>query len=502
MPVPVQPQAAASAATAVVPNAAPGSRIAAMLERNVFMLCVLAMLGLFQTQLARFAVIGDTWYGLVSGRLIVHSGLPERDSLTVLTLGRTWVDQQWLAHLALYAMWRGGGFALTSLAVVLMYGGAFVVTAAGARRLGASDRSVALVLAVCFFAGLPNSGLRAQIFAYPLFALVLVLLLADARQPSRRVYLVLPLLVLWANVHGSAVLGAALVALRGLTIAFTALRQRAAWRAWAPRAATLVFVPWLCMLASPYGLDVAGYYRSVLDNSTLARSVGEWGPSTLRGQPYFFALLLAGLWLGTRWSKPLTPFAQLALWFCGIAGLLALRNQVWFALAATAVLPASLDGAWRPANAPRRRGLNLALALTALAVLTVVVARAAAHHSAWYADDFPAGAHTAVAGAARTPNVRILATERYADWLLFEEPQLAGRLAYDARLELLTAQQLRDVVDFRYQKGVSWQRLARGYRVLVLDPDDDRNVVRFYAHLPGTAVLYRDKKVVVLERPR
>ena len=44
------------------------------------------------------------------------------------------------------------------------------------------------------------------------------LLAADSRKPSPRVYWCLPILVLWANLHGTASLGAMLVALRGVTL--------------------------------------------------------------------------------------------------------------------------------------------------------------------------------------------------------------------------------------------------------------------------------------------
>ena len=58
-----------------------------------------------------------------------------------------------------------------------------------------------------------------------------------------------------------------------------------------------MIAPWACVLARPYGFDLPGYYRSVLDNPTLAHSVSEWGPSTLRGQPLFFAP-------PARWNRP------------------------------------------------------------------------------------------------------------------------------------------------------------------------------------------------------
>ena len=52
---------------------------------------------------------------------------------------------------------------------------------------------------------------RAQSLALVLFVSLVWLLVADARRQSRRVFLSLPLLVIWANVHGTAITGASLV---------------------------------------------------------------------------------------------------------------------------------------------------------------------------------------------------------------------------------------------------------------------------------------------------
>jgi hypothetical protein len=475
-------------------------RVTVAIDRNVFTISVLAALCAVQALLVHGAVVGDSWYTLVGGRLVAGHGLPSRDSLTLLTLGRIWPDQQWLGHLTIYGAWTAGGWGLVGVLSVVAYTGAFAITALGARLGGASDRSVAVVAAACFLVGVPNAAVRAQLLAYPLFAVVLALLLADVRRPSRRVYLVFPVLVLWANVHGSVVLGAALVALRGLVLAWSALRQRDL----VPRAAALVLAPWLCALASPYALVLPGYYRRLFDNPILAHSVSEWGPSSIRQQPVFFILLLAVLWLASRWSRALTPFAQLVLWVTALAGLLALRNQVWFALSAAAVVPAAFDAAWRPAATTRRRSLNVVLATTLIVAAAVLIGRDASRGAGWYQESFPS---RAAAAAASTPGAHVFATERYADWLLFTKPQLRGRIAYDIRFELLTKRQLQSIVDFRTEHGLDWQRAARGYRVLVLDPGEDGGAVRYYRGLHGTTVLFHDKHVIVLRlgasgRPR
>src|SRR5881398_2553757 len=158
------------------------SSLAEVLQQNVFVVLVLCAAGALQTLLSRAAIASDAWYTLLGGQTVSHSGLPHHDILTVFAHGSTWVDQQWLGHLVLYALWSAGDWPLAALSIVAIYLGALTFGAASARSLGASERSVSLVLLVCFLVGLPNTALRAQVLTYPLFSLVLVLLLADERR--------------------------------------------------------------------------------------------------------------------------------------------------------------------------------------------------------------------------------------------------------------------------------------------------------------------------------
>ena len=168
---------------------------------------------------------------IVSGRWIAQHGLPSHDTLTVFAHGRRWTDQQWLAQLALYGLWRLGGMKLALFVHALLVTSGLAGAALYARTRGATARSVTWIAIPVLIAYYPvASVMRPQSFAFPLFAAVLWLVLDDARQPSRRVFWTLPLLVLWTNLHGSVVLGAMLVSLDGLVgmvRAATAERARA-----------------------------------------------------------------------------------------------------------------------------------------------------------------------------------------------------------------------------------------------------------------------------------
>jgi hypothetical protein len=259
-----------------------------------------------------------------------------------------------------------------------------------------------------------------------------------------------------------------------------------------------VALPWLCTVASPYGLALPGYYRRVLDNPTLSHLVTQWQPATVKNSPQFFVILLPALWLAFRQQRALGPFAQLLLVGSALMGLLAIRNVVWFCLVAAAVVPAALEASWRSRPAPRKRGLNLAVLAATAVGLVSTAASLASHGRAWFEQSYPTAAGDAVARAAEDdPGLRVFADARYADWLLFEHPALAGSLAYDVRYELLTARQFQALADFSEQRGVDWARPARGYRLLVLDPSRERKVIAYYARRRA-ATLYRDDDVAVL----
>src|SRR3954451_24870906 len=62
----------------------------------------------------------DTWLALVAGGGVWGSGIPHHETLTALAIGDRWVDQQWLAHLVTYGLYRLGGFGLIGALSVLL----------------------------------------------------------------------------------------------------------------------------------------------------------------------------------------------------------------------------------------------------------------------------------------------------------------------------------------------------------------------------------------------
>src|SRR5207253_7151181 len=133
---------------------------------------------------------------------------------------------------------------------------------------------------------------------------------ADSRRHSRRVFLALPIVALWANLHGTAFLAAALVALRGGTLL---LERERPLRSRVPSALALLAAP-LLLLASPYGLSLVDYYHRLLLNPAFGRYVTEWAPTKLDvGTVPFYILAALAVWLVGRCRGRLTLFEQASL---------------------------------------------------------------------------------------------------------------------------------------------------------------------------------------------
>jgi len=209
-----------------------------------------------------------------------------------------------------------------------------------ARRLGATDAGIAAAIVVLLVAGLlAFVGIRAQLFSLVLFPAVVMLLRSDEREPSRRVWLLVPLLALWSNLHGAALvgLGVALVYL-GVSRA----RRRPL------ESAAIAGASALALCATPAFAGTPAYYADALTNEAARRGYGLWGPPSLSSG--FDIALIAGavvLLVGFVRAKP--AFWELA----GAAALAALaahasRHGLWLLLFLAPPAASGLRFAARP----------------------------------------------------------------------------------------------------------------------------------------------------------
>jgi hypothetical protein len=472
-------------------------RVRRIAEEEYILVVLLAGFGLiFLLIFPPALIVNDSWLNLMAGREVVENGLPSVDEITVYGRGATWTDQQWLAQVLMYGVYSLGGFALLSIATATFVVSAFGIAAAAARSLGAGARAIWVMFLPVLVAAPWAWSIRAQMLALPLYTALLWLLASQARNPTRRIWLALPLLAVWANVHGSVALGALLVM---LLAAFELVRSRGGtWRRSVPLA---VLAP-LMILVTPYGpADVVRYYHLLLVDPPFAGRVTEWTWSDPAVDTMFFyalaAIALVVVWLGRR---RLTAFdlAVLALTFAG--GVNAIRGIVWFALACMVFVPVAI-GRKLESKTPGepRRGLNVAITTVLAAAVLVVAASLFARDETWFEEYWPREAVEAVR-AELTEDDRVFAPDRFSDWMLFRIPELRGRVAYDVRFELYDREFYERLQDYNFEDGADWKSFADGYRIVIVD-ETRRSHTADLLRERGARAVYRDDEITIVVRP-
>jgi hypothetical protein len=465
----------------------------------------LGVLGALLIALLPNDVGGDTWIALMAGREVAQHGIPHHETLTAVAYGRPWLDQQWLGQLGLYELEQVGGLALIGFIDVALVLGALLGAVWAALRLGARLRGLAWILPLAVWGILTGLEVRTQAFVYPLMVTLVYLLAGDARRSSHRVWWCLPLVVLWGNLHGSALMAAGLVTLRGLTVAWERRAELTrAPRAWGKPLGLAIGAP-ACLIANPYGISAAAYYRATVFNPAFHKLIAEWEPVTHEIAMLIAVLLLCAVavWGVVRHRDHTTPWERCTLAVLAVGGFVAVRNVPWFALAALVLLPVWIDP-FAPAPAWRTRwGPVLAAGVAALgaAWLAQGAVKTLGTNAPALTPYFPAGALATVRSEVDAhPGWRVYADDTLADWLLWELPELHGRVAADARFELMSSAQLDSQVDLVSAAGADWKRAARGCRLVAIDEAAYRRATTRFEREPGARTLYESVHAVVIVR--
>jgi hypothetical protein len=455
----------------------------------------------------------DGWLALIAGRDIVAHGIPHHDYFTHMSYGVRWVDQQWLAQLVMYELERIGGLQLLTVAYVVITGAAFGGAVAAARKLGGEDLHVLMILPIGAFFYLATAvSIRTQGFAYPLFVATVWLLASEARSTvrSRRVYWVFPLLLVWANLHGSVTLGVGVACVYGLTLLVTGLRAGGLRGVRDARAWVFLLLPPLTLLATPYGTEIVHYYHVTLMNPEFSKLITEWEPVTstpVLAIPLFLTFAVTGVvilraCLRARSSRTqaVQVFEIGVLLVLAAGATTAVRNITWFGLALVVLLPAAITQMKRGRAAPLRRArANRIWAIAMVAITALGAVAILARPASWFTSTYPTKAvPTLRTLVARDPSASIFADVRYSDWLIWEDPQLfSGRVAYDTSLELLTPAQLRAIADPAAKSQAGRTGLLAPYPIWVLYPSN-RSENRTLLKRRGVHVVLRSSKVLIV----
>ncbi len=434
------------------------------------------------------AVSGDTWFCLFFGRDILEHGLPHTNNVTVVAAGTWWIDAQWLSHISWNRIFSFGGFEVCMVLEGFLEGLGLAIAALAARKTGASSMRVAMgvLFGLCL---LPTySVMRAQTFIWPLLGCTFWLVVDElsTSQPNqarnRRLWLGVPMLVLWTNLHGSAILGAGLL---GLSALITLVRRRRERTIAVERVAMgLSFMA--ATLVSPYWLPP--YW---LKMTTDAGPFIEWLMPTFATEPVHVSMVcVLGLGLLATFKKLKFEYALYLAVVAGIS-MLGMRYGLILGFGLVVFGPSMLDLLLAPRESEVRSSRHVAALAMAVWLVSVVIALNRV--PAAIAEEWPRE-------ALELPYAEgnILADEQRGDWLLFYRPDLRNRVLFDARSEVAS-----------YDDWVRFIRIEAGDIELIDEFPDvqhvmllDENQPRALLESPRWEERYRNAHIAVWQRKR
>ncbi len=252
---------------------------------------------------------GDTWWQVEAGRLMIaRHAILRTDPFSYTFHGAPWFTYEWLSEVLL-----GGAFNLAGLSgVVILAAAATGLTAwLLARDLGRWLSGLPWITLLVFGLLLWSGSLlaRPHLLALPILEIwtaELVRARAEGRVPR---WFMLPLMTLWANLHGSFLFGVALIgpfALEALLDAKPAERLGVILRWGGFGIATL-----LMALLNPHGVQILIFPFYEIQLSILP-NIGEWAAADFSKIGTLEIALFAGIFIAL--TRPVRlPFVRAAL---------------------------------------------------------------------------------------------------------------------------------------------------------------------------------------------
>ena len=154
---------------------------------------------------------GDTLWHLATGDwMVAHHQIVRADPFSYSVPGRPWTNLEWLSEVLMAPVYAAGGWSGLQLLFALAMGAlTWILGSELSRKLPPFTCAAALFLAL---ACTTQSWLaRPHLLTLPILAFWTVQLLRAREAGKAPSWLLLPLMILWANLHGSFLFGLALI---------------------------------------------------------------------------------------------------------------------------------------------------------------------------------------------------------------------------------------------------------------------------------------------------
>ena len=235
----------------------------------------------------------DTYWQIALGDwMIAHRAVPHVDTYSWTVAGEPWISSQWLAQVIFAAVYGALGWSGVVAASALAIAAAFGLLTYYLMRHLAPTPALVLTMAA-FVLAAPHMLARPHALALPVMVMWVAGLVRAADEKRAPSFWLLPLIALWANLHGGFTFGLLLiapVALEALINARADERIRVVMR-WALFGSAAL----AAACVTPYGPESILVTRRILGLGPALALIGEWQPENFAKLGGFELCLLGAL---------------------------------------------------------------------------------------------------------------------------------------------------------------------------------------------------------------
>lgn len=479
-----------------------------LLQTRRLFVIVLA-LGLFVLA-ARNVTDPDVWWHLRTGQLIIQNHkLFLADPYSFTRAGWPWVDHEWLSQILIFGLYKAAGWG------GLITGFAAIITSTFLTlflRCPGRPYVAGAVMVWGAIASVPSWGVRPQMFTL-LLACIFLFILEQSYQRPKLLWCVLPLMLLWVNLHAAYAVGIVLLAvfLLGDALDRACGNDQAAQSAARFRTLALVLVACIAIIPlNPYGAALYRYPLETLHSRTMLAYIGEWASPDFHQARYLplLFMMLATILLAALSPRRLRARELLLLAVTMYAALRSVRHIPIYVLVAVPLLSALVHAQLREAGMAelldRPLPLTKSKSMINLALLAGFLMFTASHvryvirrQAEAEAREFPAAAVTFL--MSRRPPAPMMNHYNWGGYFIWKVyPEY--KVYIDGRADIYGDSFMDEFASAYYVKGESWRTALDkwGLQTVALPPDAP--LITALAALPGWKRVFSDRQAVVLTR--
>jgi hypothetical protein len=204
---------------------------------------------------------GTFWHLSVGNNIIAAKRLPQTDTYTFTRDGRYWIADQWLAEIAMAGIHHAAGWDGLSTVTAAVLAGIYTFITVRLSRAGVHWLLAGAILAVTLLASSHQFHARPLIISLAGLGIAYCLIIdvEAGRKSLHKCWLLAPMFILWANMHGGVLAG---MGCAGLCVLGWLLLRAAGkespihnFRQALETTLLMMLIP-ICALINPYGMNM------------------------------------------------------------------------------------------------------------------------------------------------------------------------------------------------------------------------------------------------------